>query len=306
MSYKYHAFGLNILSELFIPEFIQANLTNEDITISFGSVPELLKNARSKGIRYWASPNQLLLKVDNIAKYFVENGNRITIEPLGGDDKDIRLFLLGSAFGALLLQRKQLVLHASSVLIDEKAVLFAGKSGAGKSTTAAAFRNKGFKVINDDISLISFDQQGVPRVISGYPQMKLWIDSLKALEMEPNDFEKIREALEKRCIKINPEDFYSKNESLIDRIFILNNHNKPEISINDITGPAKFQALKNHTFRFQFLKGLDIIKPHFELSMKLASVVPMYRILKPGNEISFLPKMIGELLNHLNIELIDG
>lgn len=49
------------------------------------------------------------------------------------------------------------LLHASSVINDQgKALLFIGEAGAGKSTMAELWKEKGFQVLNDDRVLISY------------------------------------------------------------------------------------------------------------------------------------------------------
>ena len=47
-------------------------------------------------------------------------------------------------------------MHASAIVHEGKAVLFTGISGAGKSTTANAFRLKGYKMLTDDVCPITF------------------------------------------------------------------------------------------------------------------------------------------------------
>src|SRR5690606_97236 len=97
----------------------------------------------------------LLLQVDGVARYLVSGGRRITIDrdPAVEDD-DVRLFLLGSVFGAMLHQRGDLVLHGSAIEWEGAAVVFMGFSGVGKSTTASAFRQRGHAVLTDDLCVV--------------------------------------------------------------------------------------------------------------------------------------------------------
>ncbi|MFI5205937.1 MAG: hypothetical protein ACHQVK_03270, partial [Candidatus Paceibacterales bacterium] len=58
----------------------------------------------------------------------------------------------------LLLKNSGIGLHASSVLINKKAYIFLGDSGAGKSTLSAALAQRGFALLSDDWTYLSFRQ----------------------------------------------------------------------------------------------------------------------------------------------------
>ncbi len=131
-------FGLDIQSVIPLPGCVEAEGT-PDVSIRFGEVPDSLPNASTIRACTQARPGQFLLIVDRVAKYLVENGDIITIQPAPGATEDeIRLFLMGSAWSALLLQRGLLPLHGSAVQVNDKAYVLAGPSGNGKSTLAAA------------------------------------------------------------------------------------------------------------------------------------------------------------------------
>ena len=111
----YRAYGLTIESELELPELIEDNGVPE-VSVRFGTAPEMPDANIGRNQRVRATKDELLLMVEDVATYYVEGGNRIIVEPIAtGDEAAIRLFLLGSAFGALLQQRGYYVLHGSAV-----------------------------------------------------------------------------------------------------------------------------------------------------------------------------------------------
>ena len=106
MQYCYKAYDLIFFSEMRIPELPEAE-GDPHVVIRLGRVPESLKNPKETARRFQASELEFLLKVDQVAQFYIKDGNEITIEPMeGSSELDIRLFLLGSAFGALLQQRE--------------------------------------------------------------------------------------------------------------------------------------------------------------------------------------------------------
>ena len=101
---------------------------------------------------------------EQVARYLVSGGCEIIIEPHPtATEKDVRLFLLGSAMGALLLQRGIWPLHGSAIAGRSGAALFVGVSGSGKSTLVGAFHQRGFQVLADDVCAIT---AGSPPLIS--------------------------------------------------------------------------------------------------------------------------------------------
>ena len=77
----------------------------------------------------------------------------------GANEDHVRLYILGTCMGALLLQRKILPLHGSAIAINGKAYAIVGDSGAGKSTLASAFLNKGYQLLSDDVIPVSLSNE---------------------------------------------------------------------------------------------------------------------------------------------------
>jgi serine kinase of HPr protein (carbohydrate metabolism regulator) len=78
--------------------------------------------------------------------FLIQEGRSIIVSPLEEYKEDvIRLYILGSCMGAILMQKRILPLHGSAVAIDGKAFAIIGESGAGKSTLASAFISRGFQ-----------------------------------------------------------------------------------------------------------------------------------------------------------------
>ncbi len=55
--YRYHAYGLDILSQLPVTGFEPAEVSNADVTIRLGEVPESLPDAINKGVLYQSTQN---------------------------------------------------------------------------------------------------------------------------------------------------------------------------------------------------------------------------------------------------------
>jgi len=246
--YFYHAFGLNIQSALNLPELLacadNSNL-NPDVTIQWGDVSKTgLIEAVVKGAFYQANHNGLWLDVPSVARYLITHGNCITIDPYDQADEDsIRVFLLGSGMGALLMQRDLFLLHANAIKIGDACVSFSGNSGAGKSTLSAAFMSRGYSVLADDVCAINEAGQVMP----SFPQVKLWADSSHKLAIKTGGLRRIRPNIEKFAVPLN-QQFFATNLPL-KVLYILNSHNQDTFEFDSIEGMHKMLPLKNNTYR---------------------------------------------------------
>jgi len=296
-TYRYFVFGLQVKSDLEIPQLISSNEQNHfDVEILLSDVPkQLQREPKKKGVTYELAPTEFVLDLVNIARYYVVDGNKIFITLKKQTDlKDVRLFLLGSCFGALLLQRKSLPLHASGFVHNDEAVLISGLSGMGKSTTTNAFRLKGYKVITDDICPIKIMEE-IPYAVSGYPQAKLWEDALEELEIEYKSLPHVRSNLSKRVVRFT--DHFETVPKPIKRIYVLGIHDEPEVEIKDIFDSERFMVIKNVTYKNYFIEGLDLYPAHFKNCVELANYVDMKYLYRPRE--NSLDKVVEAIENDL-------
>lgn len=177
--------GLKVVSELPLPDLLPwtGDGRAPDVEIRLGEVTERLENAAYDVPPFQAATDGVCrVSVAGVATYEIVRGRRITVQPhSGAAHTDIRVFLLGTAFGLLFHQRGLLPLHAGCVAIGGRAVAFSGRSGEGKSTLAAAFLRHGYPVLADDVTVVDTDAPDGPLVLPSIPRIKLRRDAISAL-----------------------------------------------------------------------------------------------------------------------------
>jgi hypothetical protein len=196
----YRISGLSVSSEIALPGLSAAapGRRRPDVAIRRGAVPATLEGAEKLGPTWQIAGEQFLLHVPKVARFLLRDGREITFEAEpGADAGDIPLYLLGAAYGILLHQRRQIVLHASAVRVNGKAILFCGPSGAGKSTLAAALVQRGYPFITDDFCAVTVTEDGTSMVHPGGRQLKLWAQAIEKLDLKDRSGARVRNRLEK-------------------------------------------------------------------------------------------------------------
>lgn len=276
----YRAFGLEIESELAFPQLLSVACGDfPDLTISFGQVPDHLDNSIKKSVTYEVSDEAFLLDLQGVARFYVELGSMIRIEPKPEAlESDIRHFLLGTCIGAALHQRKILPLHASAVDFKGKAILFTGISGAGKSSVANAFRMRGHMLLTDDICPIQFNND-IPYAIPAYPQSKLWEDALDQYKIAYHDLPLIRPSIKKRALPLHNQ--FKAEKLPICAMYVLAVSNVADVEISPVVDANKFTTINLMIYRKFLLVGKNAIKENFLNVTLLASLVPIIAVFRP-------------------------
>ena len=275
----YVVFGLNVRSDLPLPELgppRDSDRIAPAVAIRRGQAGCEIKNPRHVGPTFQVGADDYLLTVPNVARYRVRRGNEIVVEPAAGSsDRDVRIFLLGTAFGALCHQRGLLPLHASAIVVRGHAIAFTGRSRAGKSTLAAYFADRGYRVFADDICVLSVAPGERPVAWAGVPRMKLWQDALVLLGRNPSGLEAVRDGLRKYHLPLSGE---AATEALpLDRIYILREARlvKQE-GIERLSGAAAFGEVFNNIYRRHLVAPMGRAEAHFARCAALLKHVAVY------------------------------
>lgn len=281
--YNYYTFGLIIQSEFRLPELMLAPEKNApDVEIMFGKVPLQIENIISRDIDFQLSKTEFLFSVDNIARFYIGNGRYIIIEPFEqGDMESIKAYLLGSAMGTLLLQRRMIPIHGSSIVINEKGVIFTGNCGAGKSTICAALRKEGYEFLSDDISVVDLNGD-IPIVIPSFPQQKLSKDTILNVGYELNELPLVCNADNKYLFN-NCPGFREKATELAAIIEIIPEENS-EVEIIKLAGFQKAENFIKNIYCSLILNLTGMAPEYFKKCLKISNIISICNLKRPSNK----------------------
>jgi hypothetical protein len=289
----YRAFGLNIISDIYFPELTQVTekYGDIDIIIRFDYSSNLHEVFKESSLFCIVKDKKVFIRVPNIAYFSIESGSKIICSPIGSiKENQIRLYLLGTCMGALLLQRKTVPLHGSVVEINKKAYGIIGDSGAGKSTLAAALLNKGYRLLSDDIIPVTIES-GLPIVSPAYPQQKLWKESLDAFKVDSDQYKPIFDRETKFLIPLHSK-FYDEQIPLAGIFELVTG--AEEVTLRPLNKLEQIKKLFEHTFRSFLVERLDLLEWHFNITTTLANSTMMYQLTRP--ESRFTTKELSDLI----------
>jgi hypothetical protein len=280
---RYCVFGLLLESDFTCPELLPAGKpAAADLRLHYSDVPDALERPVERGSYWETAPGQFLMKIEGVGKFLVRDGNEIRVQPApGASEEGIRLHALSACLSILLLQRRLLVLHCSGVDTPHGAVLFAGRSGAGKSTMVSAFLDRGSKILADDMLALNFDAAGRVMALPGFPQVKLWADSARALGRSTQGLQRVSPDEDKF---IAPEvERFSAAPAALHAIYDLRLGNVSQPSLTPLDGTRRFNTLLDNTWHKATLSGLGIREWHFATAARIASLTYMARLVRTSD-----------------------
>ncbi len=241
MSYRYAVYGLRLSADRPIPGlFPDENTHANDLTVHLGGLParadieaewchvsELLDGHGEAMLRVarTSNPSGLYFRYGDGTTFIIDDGASalwaawrapLTLE-------DTATYLLGPMLGFVLRLRGVLSLHASVVSVEGQALAFMGAAGAGKSTLAAAFAQRGFAVVSDDV--LALDMRGDEFIAQpGYPRLRLWPDSVAALFGASESLPRLTPNWDKRYLALGTTKFRFQSTPLpLGALYVIGN-----------------------------------------------------------------------------------
>ena len=294
--YAYSAYGLNIYSCLEFPELPPTRLMadvhillDNEIYSSRQSVPETytIRADRDEVSLFWPL----------VGEFVVRSGREVIVRPLSkADERTLRFYILGPVIATVLHQRGYLVLHASAVQTNGGAIAFLGSAGCGKSTLAAALHDRGYSIISDDV--VAVDLEGINATVPpGFPQLKLWPESILALGRLPEQMPKLRSSIEKRAFRVVQS--FTTDPLQLKHIYAL--RESTTARVHSLGSQAAFIELVRHSYMAKVLEATNSISLHFHQCARLVKSVPVY-YLDRSSLIDDLPRLIKSIEEHINNE----
>ncbi len=284
--YSYTAYGLGLHSSLPLPE-LAAGEARKDVVVRFAKVSGPPPEAQTAERHYWATGQSVYLFWRELGTFRIREGFEIAIDPATlVEPGRLSPPILGACMAVALHQRGFLVLHASAVALNGRAVAFLGDKGWGKSTLAAALHGRGHHLLCDDVLAVDVEGAASPWALPAFPQLKLWPDAVASLGGDPDALPRLVPQLEKRQRRISGD--FSQNPLPLERIYVLGKG--PSLEIEPLQPGEVLGQLFAHSYGGRF--GKQLLQhgeaKHFKQCAELAKGVPIYRLKRPSS-LSLLP-----------------
>ena len=296
MPYRCSIYGLGVVANRPIPGVPASSFESVDVCINFGSLPEWLPEVNATQIEtsfvadYTDECGNPALRVFRLldGEYyrfsysdqteFVIDGKGTEVwanwcEPL--TIEDTATYLLGPVMGFVLLLRGLVCLHASAIAIGDEAIALVGPAGAGKSTTAAMFSNRGYSVLAEDV--VTLDDRGNEFLVRpGYPCIRLWPPAVKALFGSENHLPKLTPNWDKCFLDLSDRQFEQKPLPLA-AIYQLGARSADGPHVETVDRAEGLMSLVANTYATKLMdKGMRARE--FVLLTRLLNNVPVRRV----------------------------
>lgn len=297
MRYHYRICGLTVASDLKLdgawPHLPKPGET-PDVVMCRGEVPHSLASPQVARPGWDSDAHNLLLRGEGVGRFLITDGVTVLFEPEEGVlAEECAVYLQGTVIGMLLHQRGAAVLHASSVAVGGKAILFCGISGEGKSTLAANLSTCGYPVVSDDVCLVSFRDDGLPVIIADTRKLKLTEASIEAIGLEEAHSDPARGLTVKSYV--TPPARWEQGELPIGAIYFLRSSGAFEI-IPLALGEA-LQSLSRNAHRPGLVRNTGQTARYFQANARILCHAPAF-VLSRRRDLAGLGETVAALECH--------
>jgi hypothetical protein len=276
---RYSLFGVTLESEWELSGLVAAE---GPVCASIGAAAFARPDRPEGGIqRLWVE-NELAFIYDPSAGWIrIAAGVEILVQRFDGVDwSAFEPWLIGPAMAILLHQRGRLVLHASSVARDGRAIAFLGDCGAGKSVAALGMSALGWRLVADDQAVVDC-QANPPAIAPGRPALSL----ARCVLPSAGHFREPHLPGGKLLV---PSGNPIARETVLSRLYVL--ADSEVVRCTELTQPDIFTGLIRYSFLGPALISPRARRHHFEQCAFLASRLAMSRLERPRS-LERLPEM---------------
>lgn len=283
-THAYRAFGLNIRSDICLPE-LEPDLapSQTDAHIRYGPGLANISSHDSADQNFIVQNDQVILRGDGF-DLAVVRGENLTIhcDNPALYQEPIRLRILGAGIGLLLQQRGQLVLHGATIVGKHGAAVVMGNSGDGKSTLTMQLAQRGYRLLGDDKCVARIDEQGISAVPCS-PFIKVSKKLVAQMDIERSKIHR-NSALENKVYVDLRSDFQLDDVPIIAG-FVLGR--AARTSVKKLTQRQAFESFFEHNYRKAKFFKTGLQKTQFLHCHNMASSVPVYQYSRSLTNVHF-------------------
>ena len=168
------AFGLVWQADVGLDHFAPCTDDTRRVDVSLSRVDALAARAALTTInRGFVYRDGIRFIWDDVVTFDMYDGCRVDYLPGLGWQGALPPCFFSTVAALILAWRGAVPIHGSTVMIDNRAIMICGASGAGKSTFAAALVTQGARLVADDLSVITHSPSGGFLVQPGRPTLRL-------------------------------------------------------------------------------------------------------------------------------------
>jgi hypothetical protein len=178
----------------------------------------------------------------------------------------------------LLLGSERLVLHASAIASDDRAIAFVGSTGSGKSTLASFFCSHGALAVTDDALVVENDAHPVSVTPYAAP-LRLGNETIaRVLQCDADVFELIGDGTTaKRAV---PTTMAADARLPLHCLYLLEPATRGRVRLSDLTKADAIRDLMQTAFEMGWDNG-EKLACVFERVARLVACVPVKRLRLP-------------------------
>jgi hypothetical protein len=238
------------------------------------SLPETLEGARRVGPYSLAKPGMLLRVVPGVGRFLARDGKALEYcTEEGADEAAVEALLHGGVLGALMHQRGELPLHATTLVSPDRstAIAVAGDSGAGKSTTSYELIRRGWTMLSDDLTRVTLER-GKPIAWPRRSRIRLLDDACDRFGLDVETLAPAPNWPDKYMLEVE-----QWRERVALTAFVALARTDGPFTIERVPGVAAIRTLAEQTFRLHYVAALGCTERHLQLVAATAAGTAVFR-----------------------------